>query len=159
MDIRNILFFITVTALLMGSAYGASINNFSIDKTFHDADNDEYYSLHLNDAKDAGVIIFKNVDDDTYGDDNDAYDDLIHSDGRDYLEIDDDYQMDKNPDNTANFTDIDHAEHGIVEVVKSDNQEYIVVFWAKDTSDMKNSDLMKQLEDFNKDNNVEAIAF
>lgn len=68
-------------------------------------------------------------------------------------------KVDKNSDNTANFTDYEHAEHGVVEVIDVDGTQYIVVFWAKDSSNVSNSDLMSQLNEFNKDNNVKPIAF
>lgn len=67
-------------------------------------------------------------------------------------------KIDNNSDNTLNFTDYDHATHGVSEVVKAGGDEYIVVFWAKDSSKIDNSDLVSLLNDFNKDNSVKAIA-
>ena len=80
------------------------------------------------------------MDDDAYDDNNDPYDGLIHDDGREYIEIDDDMIINKNPDNTANFTDKDHATHGVVELAESNGQQYIVVFFAKDGSNTQNND-------------------
>ena len=79
--------------------------------------------------------------------------------GKEYIQADDDMKNDKNSDNTANFTDSDYATHGVVEVVESDGQQYIVVAWAKDTSDVQNFKLAQQLTQFNKDNKVKAISF
>jgi hypothetical protein len=55
--------------------------------------------------------------------------------------MDDDFEIEKKADNIVEFKDIDHAQHGVVEVVNDDGNQYVVVFWAKDTSDVKNSDL------------------
>ena len=68
-------------------------------------------------------------------------------------------KINENSDNTVNFTDIDHGEQGIAELIDCDGQQFIVVFWAKDTSDVKDSDLSSMLNEFNKENNVDAIAF
>ncbi|MBR0059505.1 MAG: hypothetical protein IJP99_09275 [Methanobrevibacter sp.] len=65
----------------------------------------------------------------------------------------------KNTDNTANFTDMDHKTHGVSEVVKLNGQDYVVVFWAKDSSNMDNAKLMASLTEFNKNNNVSPVAF
>lgn len=68
-------------------------------------------------------------------------------------------KIDVGSDNIANFTDSEHATHGVSEVVKVDGKEYIVAIWAKDSSKIENSDLISQLNDFNKNNNVEVVAF
>lgn len=72
---------------------------------------------------------------------------------------DDDMKVDVGSDHIANFIDYDHATHGVSEVVKVDGKEYIVAIWAKDSSNIKNNDLMSKLNEFNKNNKVEAIAF
>ena len=161
MDAKNIFLILIVSALLIGSACAAKgVNDFAVDKSYENAHNGTYYSLYLNDKQDAGIIVFKNVNDDAYDDESDdAYDNLIHDDGQDYLTVDDDMKIDKNSDNTVTFTDIDHAEHGVAEVIDCDGEQFIVVFFAKDTSDVKNSDLTSLLKDFNKDNDVDAVAF
>ena len=111
--------------------------------------------MYLNGNQDSGITVYKEFGDD----DNESYDDLIHDEGKDYLTSDDDFKLDKNSDNTVSFTDYDHAEHGVAEVIDCGGENFIVVFWAKDTSDVSNSDLVSQLNEFNKDNNVNAIAF
>ena len=153
-----------VSSLLIGSAYATSdVTSFNINNTYNHAYNDSYHTLYLNDNHDAGVTVYKNVDDDQYDtdeDDDDQYDNLIEDDGREYLHSDDDYILKKHNDKTASFKDYDNNEHGIVELIKNnDGQEYIVVFWAKNNNDMKNKDLKLQLEQFNKDNNVNIITF
>ena len=75
-----------------------------------------------------------------------------------YLTGDDDVKVDEHSDNTVTFKDYDHAQHGISEVIKGDGEKFIVVFWAKDGSDIDNSKLLKQLKDFNKDNDVNTIS-
>ena len=90
---------------------------------------------------------------------DDVLDHVIHHDGREYTYGDDDMAISKNSDKTANFTDYDHATHGISEVVKHGDQQFIVVAWAKDSSNMDSAKLLSALKDFNKDNNVKAIAF
>ena len=116
--------------------------------------------MYLNGNKDSGVAIYKNVNDDLYDNLNDdSVDYIVHDDGREYLVVDDDMQISKNADNTANFTDYDHAEHGVVEVVEIGGNQYVVVFFAKDSSNTTNADLMAKLTAFNKDNNVAPVAF
>ena len=68
-------------------------------------------------------------------------------------------KIDKNPDNTANFTDMDHSTHGVVELVESNGQQYIVVFLAKNSANIQNSDLASQLAQFNTNNQVKPVAF
>ena len=132
-----------------------TVNDFQIDDSYDNAYNGSY-SLYLNANHDSGITVYRYAAGDV---DDDAYDDLIHEDGRDYLTPDDDFKVDKNSDNTVNFTDYDHAQQGVAEVVDVDGEGFIVVFWAKDTSNVNTADLMSQLNDFNKDNDVEAIAF
>lgn len=163
-DIKKVFFLMLVSSLLIGSAYATSdVTSFNINNAYNHAYNDSYHTLYLNDNHDAGVTVYKNVDDDQYDtdeDDDDQYDNLIEDDGREYLHSDDDYILKKHNDKTASFKDYDNNEHGIVELIKNnDGQEYIVVFWAKNNNDMKNKDLKLQLEQFNKDNNVNIITF
>ena len=103
-------------------------------------------------------LIYKNIDDDNHQD-NDRYDNLIKDDGRDYLKVDDDMKLDKNPDNSANFTDRDHTTQGLSELVEVDGQQFVVVVWAKDSSNIQNSDLALKLAEFNHDNQVKVLAF
>jgi hypothetical protein len=158
MNIRHILFLVFVSALLIGSACGAkTVHDFEIDKDYKNVENQTHYSLYLNDKQDSGITVYDSLgESDT---DSSAYDDLIHDDGQEYLQMDDDFEIEKKADNIVEFKDIDHAQHGVVEVVNDDGNQYVVVFWAKDTSDVKNSDLNPLLKEFNKDNDVEAIAF
>ena len=159
MDFRNILFLLVISLLLFGTAAAQkNVNDFQIDESYNHAYNGTCSSLYLNEKQDAGIIVFKNAAGDV-DDDNDAYDGLIHDDGREYITADDDMKIDRNSDNTVNFTDYDHSQHGVAEVITVDGDEYIVVFWAKDTADANNSDLASQLNDFNKDNNVKPISF
>lgn len=90
---------------------------------------------------------------------DDVLDNVIHHDGREYLTPDDDLKIDVNSDNIGNFTDFDHATYGVSEVVDVDGNQYIVVVWAKDSSSNDTAKLMSTLNDFNKNNNVKAIAF
>ena len=161
MNVKNIVFLLVVSGLLIGTAYAANgARDFSVDKSYNSAFGGDYSALYLNQNQDSGIAIYQNVDDDLYDDMvGDEYDHLIHDDGQHYLSNDDDYTLTKKIDNPANFTDRDDAEHGVVELVDSHGQQYIVVFWAKDTSSIDNSDLTSLLKDFNKDNNVTPVAF
>ena len=162
-DIKKVFFLMLVSSLLIGSAYATSdVTGFNINNNYKQTYNDSYHALYLNENHDAGVTVYKNVDDDQYDidDNDDKYDNLIEDDGREYLHADDDYHLQKNDDKIASFKDYDNNEHGIVELIKNDNgQEYIVVFWAKNNNDIKNKDLKTQIEQFNKDNNANPIAF
>ena len=161
MDAKKVFFSLIVSTLLVGSVCAAkSVNDFYVDESYDNVHNGTYFSLSLNEKQDSGIAIFKNVNDDAYDNESDdAYDNLIHDDGKDYITVDDDMKINENSDNTVNFTDIDHCEQGIAELIDCDGQQFIVVFWAKDTSDVKDSDLSSMLNEFNKENNVEAIAF
>ena len=159
MDFKNILLLLCISFLLFGTVCAQkTVNDFQVDESYNSAYNGTSNSLYLNEKQDSGITIYRYLAGDV-DDDNGAYDDLIHDEGKDYLTPDDDFKIDKNADNTTNFTDIDHAQHGVVEVVNVDGEDFVIVFWAKDTSNVTNSDLISQLNDFNKDNNVKAIAF
>lgn len=156
MDLRKIAILLVTSMLLFGAVSAQkTVNDFQVDGSYNHAYKGNYSSLYLNANQDSGITVYKEFGDD----DNDAYDDLIHDEGKDYITPDDDFKIDKNSDNTVNFTDYDHAQHGVAEVIDCDGENFIVVFWAKDTSNVSNSDLVSQLNDFNKDNNVNAIAF
>jgi hypothetical protein len=161
MDIKKILFALAVATLLVGSACAASVNDFKVDDTYKSVYSGEYYSVYANGNQESGILIFKNVDDDAYDDmeNDDILDNVIHHDGREYITADDDLKLDINSDNTANFTDYDHATHGISEVIESGGEQYIVCVWAKDSSNMDNAKLISTLNDFNKNNDVKAVAF
>ena len=159
MDFKNILLLLFISLLLFGTVCAQkTVNDFQVDESYNNAYNGTSNSLYLNEKQDSGITIYRYLAGDV-DDDNDAYDDLIHDEGKDYLTPDDDFKIDKNTDNTANFTDIDNAQHGVVEVVNVDGEDFVIVFWAKDTNNVTNSDLISQLNEFNKDNNVKAIAF
>ena len=65
----------------------------------------------------------------------------------------------KNNDSTGHFEDYNHGTHGVVELVKSEGNEFIVISFAKNSSNVKDSDLTKALTAFNKDNNLTPVAF
>lgn len=159
MDVRNIIVLIFVSLLLFCTVCAQkNVDDFNIDESYNNAYNGTSNSLYLNEKQDSGIIIYKYVTDDV-DDDDDAYDDLIHDDGRDYLTNDDDLKVDIGSDNIVNFTDYDHAQHGVAEVINCGGEDYVIVFWTKDTSNVDNNDLISQLNEFNKDNDVKAIAF
>lgn len=161
MDFKKILFALLFSALLIGGACAASVNDFTVDKAYKNIYSSEYYSVYTNDNNDSGIMIFKNVDDDAYDGkvNDDILDNTIHHDGREYITPDDDMKLDKNANNTANFTDYDHATHGVSEVIKVDGQEFVVVCWAKDSSKIDALQLFSILNEFNKNNKVDIITF
>ncbi len=150
-----------ISALLIGGACAASVNNFKVDQTYKNVYSSDYYSVYADGNQNSGILIFKNVNDDVYDDvvNDDIFDNVIHHDGREYIFPDDDMKIDKNSDNSANFKDYDHATHGVSEVVKVNGEEYIVAVWAKDSSNINGSNLMSKLTQFNKNNNVKPVAF
>lgn len=159
MNKKKVLFILAVFTLFVGYAFAAnSVNDFKVNGSYKHIAGNDYYSLNMNDNKDVGFTIFKNADNDAYGN-VDVYDHVLHDDGREYIQVDDDMRIDKNPDHTANFTDFDHATHGVVELVESNGQQYIVVAWAKNTSNVQNSELAQQLAQFNNDNQVKVVSF
>ena len=161
MDMKKIFFAFAVSALLIGGVCAASVNDFKVDDTYNNLYNGQYYSVYANGNQDCGISIYKNVDDDVYDDvdNDDILDHVIHHDGREYIIPDDDLKLDVGANNIANFTDYDHATHGASEVVDAGGEQYIVVAWAKDSSNMDSAKLIQTLNDFNKNNNVKAVAF
>ena len=159
MEFKNILILLCVSLLLIGAVSAQkTVNDFKVDESYNSAFNGTYNSLYFNEKQDSGVTIYQYLDSDV-DDDVEAYDNLMHDDGRDYITPDDDFKIEKNSDNTANFTDYDHAQHGVVEMINIDGEDFVIVFWVKDSSSINNSDLISYLHEFNKDNNVKAIAF
>lgn len=156
MSFKKIFFALLVTAFLIGGACAANINNFTVD-WYNNSYNSDINSAYVNSNGDSGVSIYKNTNG-VYYDYDDGYDDNYVVQNV-YNGISDDMQLSKNADNTASFTDHDDAEHGVVEVVQSGGEQYTVVLWAKDASNINNTDLMSKLTDFNKDNGVSPIAF
>ncbi len=148
-----------VLTLFVGCAFAAnSVNDFKVNDAYKHVSGNDYFSLNMNDNRDVGITVYKNANDDAYGD-VDVYDHVLHDDGREYIQVDDDMKIVKNSDNSANFTDFDHATHGVVELVESNGQQFIVVAWAKDSSNVQNAELAQQIAQFNNDNQVKAIAF
>ncbi len=159
MDGKKVLFILAVLTLFVGCAFAAnSVNDFKVNDSYKHIAGNDYYSLNANANKDVGITVYKNANDDAYGD-VDVYDHVLHDDGREYIQVDDDMKIVKNSDNSANFTDYDHATHGVVELVESNGQQFIVVAWAKDSSNVQNAELAQQIAQFNNDNQVKAIAF
>ena len=161
MNFKKILFALLFSALLIGGACAASVNDFNVDSAYKNIYSSDYYSAYANSNQDSGILVFKNVDDDAYDDkvNDDILDHTIHHEGKEYITPDDDMKIDKNSDNTVNFTDSDHSTHGASEVIKVDGQEYVVVCWAKDSSNIDTTKLLSTLNEFNKNNKVEAIKF
>ena len=159
MDVRNVVFLLVISLLLFGIACAhKTVNDFEIDESYAASYNGSYHSLYLNQNQDSGIAIYKIASGDV-DEDDDAHDNIVHDDGMDYLTPDDDMKIDKNSDNTFNFTDYDNAQHGIGEVIDVDGDSYAVVFFAKGTDDVDNSELIYHLHDFNEDNDVDAVAF
>ena len=172
MNIKKIFFAMIVTALLIGSACAVNMNEFKVDG-YNNSYGSDYSSAYVNNNGDSGVSIYKNTeavyyqeyDDDGYYDyDDDGYYDydddyVVQTSGTVYNGIQDDMQITKNADNTATFTDYDDAQHGVIEVVEFGGQQYTVIFWAKDMSNINNTDLMSKLTQFNADNGIAPVAF
>ena len=154
---KKFLLVLIISTLLIGSAYAANLGDFKVDdKLYNSTFNNTDCKVYFDNAKASGVGIFKYLD--TVDDENDdAIDGIIMNDGNDYLVADDDYQINKNSDNTANFTDSDHGTYGVVEVVEFDNEKFVIVFWTKNSADT--GKLMTQLTEFNKNNNLTPVAF
>ena len=161
MDGKKIFLILIITTLLVGCAFAAkNTGDFKINENeFKDIHTEEYYSLHLNDKNNTGIVIYKNVDDDKYDDATDPYKKIIHDEGKDYMKSDDDVIITKNPDNTANFTDKDKTTHGVVELVESEGQQFVVVFFTTNDSGVNEQELTSKIADFNKNNDLKILAF
>lgn len=160
MDFRNVLFLLLISLLLFSTVCAQkTVNDFQVDESYEQVYNGNYHSLYVHGKQLSGIAIYRYIAGDA--DDNVEVDaDLVHEDGKDYLiGNEDDISVAKNPDNTVNFTDKDYAEHGVAEVVSVNGEQFVVVFWAKDVSDIDDSELISELNQFNMDNNVKAVAF
>ncbi|WP_295722853.1 hypothetical protein [uncultured Methanobrevibacter sp.] len=161
MNVKKVFLIVLISLMLISTAYAAkSVNDFTVDKSYESVYKGNYYSLYLNKNQDSGIGIYKNVDDDIIddADNDDIYENIIHDDGREYISADEDMQLTSNSDNTSHFKDMDKSTHGISEIVKSDGEEFIVIVFAKDGSNVSDSDLTKLLNGFNKDNNLSPIT-
>lgn len=95
MDFKNIFILLFVSSLLFGAVSAQkTVNDFQVDESYNKAYNGTSNSLYLNEKQDSGITIYRYLADDV-DDDNDAYDDLIHDEGKDYLTPDDDFKIDK----------------------------------------------------------------
>ena len=160
MEFKKIFLMLLVSSLLIGSACAAGVNDFKVNDSYKSIYSSDYYAVYANSDQNSGINIYKNVDDDVYDDrvNDDVLDGVIHHDGREYIYADDDLTLNKNSDNSANFTDMDHGTIGVSEVVKHNGEEYIVAIWAKsNTSDY--AKLTATLNEFNKANSVTPVAF
>ena len=160
MNLKGILFLVLVSGLMIGGACAANVNDFKVNSSYKSIHSDEYYCVLAADDQNSGLNIYKNVDDDAYkGKTSDnILKGTIHHEGKDYIVVDNDMKIAKNPDNTLNFTDLDHRTHGVSEVVKYNGEEFVIVLWAKDSTNLDTAKLLHTLQDFNKENNVTPVA-
>ena len=158
---KKVLFVLIVSSLLIGCAFATSIDDFKIDDNVKEIYSSAKLIVYADEHSDGGIAIYKTLDEDEDDDtdDDDAIDNLVHDDGDEYLIGDDDVSIQRNSDKTANFTDRDHGTQGISEVIDHNGEKHIVVFWAKNSSDMDMAKLQTLLNDFNKNNNATPIAF
>ena len=158
MNVKKICLILVIAALFVGCAYASSdIGDFKISEEYDSAYNSTHYCVYLNGKNEGGITIYKNTTCEGH-DDSNLYENFVHDDWQDYLTGDDNITIAKNGDDTVNFTDHDHSEHGISEIIKKGDKGYIIVFWAKDGTDIDNSKLMSELQKFNKDNDVEPVG-
>ncbi|WP_298524662.1 hypothetical protein [uncultured Methanobrevibacter sp.] len=154
---KKLLLILAISTLLIGCAFAANADDFKVDeKIYTSSFKDTDFTIYFEDTNTSGIGIFRSIET-TDEDNDDAVDDILKTDGDDYLKADDDFKLEKNPDNTANFTDTENHNQGIVELVELDKEQFIIVFWSDNADDM--SKLMTQLKDFNKDNSLTPVAF
>lgn len=160
MDFKKILILVLVSSLLVGCVWAAGISDFKVDDTYQNLYGDDEMSIFADEKNETGILIYLDVEDTNDTDDNDTevLDEEIFDDGEEYLTEDDDLKLDVNSDNIANFTDTEHSTIGVSEVVELDGNEYVVVIWTI-SEDMDFDKLMSTIKDFNKENNVEPVAF
>ena len=158
---RKIFLILIIGALLIGCAYAAdSMNDFKFDDSVYSSNySDSDCEIYFDETNSSGLGIFKYTDteDDDGNDSDDLIDGIVMTDGDDYLTADDDYKIDKQADNTGNFTDLENGNYGTVELVEVDNEKYVIVFWTKNADELK--EFKSMLDEFNKENNIIAIAF
>ena len=159
MNIKGFLFIIVVFSLLVGSVCATSVSGFKVDNSYINLCNEEYFSYYSNNDYTSGICIFKNENDDVYDNiqDTNVLNNVVHNDGKKYITPDNNLFLSKNPGHTANFNDTEQGTSGTIEVVNVDGNEYIIVVWSTNTT---NVDTAKELSDFNKENNdLKPIPF
>ncbi|MEE1129043.1 MAG: hypothetical protein UHW99_03575 [Methanobrevibacter sp.] len=62
-DVKKVLFALLISALLIGGACAASVNNFKVDQTYKNVYSSDYYSVYADGNQNSGILIFKNVND------------------------------------------------------------------------------------------------
>ena len=123
MDLKKVLFIMSISLLLFGSAYASDgADNFHIDEPYSHVYDGSYYSPYFNQNQDSDIYVFENIDNFI---DNDAFNGIY------YVIIDEDVNPDKNPDNTAYFTDYDNFQHRDMEVSNQNDEPNIIVFWTE----------------------------
>lgn len=161
MNFKTILIALIVSSLLIGCVSAASIQEFRIDGPVKEIFGSDDFVIYADSHGDAGLGIYKNIDND--GDNNTTFDNplenLVYNNGNEYLTPDNDMKIRVNPDHTANFTDNVHGTKGISELINNYGEEYVVIFWAKSSSDVNMTNMKADIDNFNKINNATPIAF
>lgn len=157
---KKIFFVLIISLFLVGCVAAAELIDFKIDDSLYTSNYTESDMIvYFDDTNSSGLCIFKYYENETEETNDDSVDNVVKDEGNDYLVADEDFKLDKNSDNTANFTDNDENNMGVVEVVEVDNEKFVIVFWASNGNNADYADLLAQLNDFNKENNLAPVAF
>lgn len=157
MNYKYVSLLVIILLILFGTTFAQkTVNDFKIDEQYNKAYAGFYQSIFLNKHNDSGIAIFqknpKGIEENASG-----FGHLIHKDPKDYFNSSEYYKLSQNKDGSYNFTDREYGEHGIVEVVSYAGESYIVVFWAKEYSNVHRSELHPVLINFNKINNLSIV--
>ena len=157
---KKIIFALVISLFLIGCVCATELTDFKIDDSLYSSNYTESDMIvYFDDTNSSGLCIFKYYENETEETNDGAGDNVVKDEGNDYLAADEDFKLDKNSDNTANFTDYDENNMGVVEVVEVDNEKFVIVFWASNGDNADYADLLVQLNDFNKENDLAPVAF
>ena len=161
MNFKKILIALILSSLLIGCVGAVSIQEFKIESPVKEIYASDNCVIYANSHGDAGIGIYKSLDNQK---DNKTIEDgpisnLIYDDGDEYITPDNTMKLSINQDHTANFTDLTHKTKGISEIINTEGQKYVVIFWEKSSSDMNMTKLNIAKDNFNNNNEVTPIAF
>ena len=160
MNYKKIFIIALIALMLISTCYAAkNVTDFKVDQSYYKVDSGKYFALYLTQNQESGLAIYKYIQDKDIADENDKYDHMVHDYGKQYIEHNDNIDITKNKDNTTSFKDAGHQEHGVLELVKIDGEQFVIVVFAKDHSKIEQSALVTILNNINKANDLTPIAY
>ena len=160
MNYKKIFIIGIIALMVLSTCYAAkSVTDFKIDNSYYKVDSGKYFALYLTNNQESGIAIYKYVNDKDIVDENDKYDHMVNDYGKQYINPNEQIDITKNKDNTTVFKDHGNQEHGVLELVKIGDEQFVIVAFTKEQSKTEQSTLVTLLNNFNKANNLTPIAY